>query len=251
MTPDELQKFILPRLLSNGYLYIYPNDDLTLYVDVLTYINYPYEGCFSKCFDYDFVRKLIAAGFLTISTRIYNENKNAETWVFAELHTVRSVLFFNNLHIKKTIRNKIAGYTLRVNVDYDTIISKCLQSHGDGWMTHPLLDVFSQIRCGSQSDVRMFCFGVYKDDKLIAGEFGTVVGKVYTSYSGFHGENNSGTVQMILTGKWLEQHGFAFWDLGMSLPYKTELGATLLPANQFVPLWRDATRDGAKIYTNN
>jgi Leu/Phe-tRNA-protein transferase len=68
---------------------------------------------------------------------------------------------------------------------------------------------------------------------------------IYTSYSGYTDEDSAGTVQMALTGRWLRDQGFAFWDLGMPLEYKDRLGAVNLDSRQFVELWRRG-RNGAK-----
>ena len=43
---------------------------------------------------------------------------------------------------------------------------------------------------------------------------------------------------MISTALILQQSGFAFWDLGMHMPYKENLGAQLLPATVFIRLLR-------------
>jgi hypothetical protein len=43
---------------------------------------------------------------------------------------------------------------------------------------------------------------------------------------------------MVLTARWLRDNGFAFWDLGMPLPYKTDLGAVNLNTKEFVKIYR-------------
>jgi Leu/Phe-tRNA-protein transferase len=63
---------------------------------------------------------------------------------------------------------------------------------------------------------------------------------VYTSYSGYRDEDSAGTVQMLLTGRYLRDRGFAFWDLGMPLDYKDRLGAKNLSPEEFVELFRSA-----------
>jgi leucyl/phenylalanyl-tRNA--protein transferase len=85
-----------------------------------------------------------------------------------------------------------------------------------------------------------YSFGLYRDGVLRAGEFGVVSGGVYTSYSGYYDENSAGMVQMFLTGEYLRDRGFAFWDLGMPLAYKERLGGRLLNRGQFTELFRKA-----------
>jgi Leu/Phe-tRNA-protein transferase len=81
-------------------------------------------------------------------------------------------------------------------------------------------------------------FALYQDGKLAAGEFGVVSGKVYTSYSGFYDEDNAGTVQLILTTRYLQEQGFSFFDLGMPMDYKNDLGAVDISPEDFVRLFR-------------
>jgi Leu/Phe-tRNA-protein transferase len=88
----------------------------------------------------------------------------------------------------------------------------------------------------------MAAVGLYREGRLVAGEFGTVVGGVYTSYSGYKDENSAGTVQLVLAGRRLRDSGFAFWDLGMLLPYKERLGAQALDRAKFLELFNKARR---------
>jgi len=81
-------------------------------------------------------------------------------------------------------------------------------------------------------------FALYRDGELAAGEFGVICGKVYTSYSGFYEEDNAGTVQIIKTTRYLQKNGFSFFDMGMPLDYKSNLGAVDISPEQFVELFR-------------
>jgi Leu/Phe-tRNA-protein transferase len=72
-------------------------------------------------------------------------------------------------------------------------------------------------------------------------------GRVYTSYSGYHEEDCSGTAQMLLTGRYLRDKGFAFWDLGMPLDYKDRLGAKNVSPAEFVNLFRSVVADRPKM----
>jgi Leu/Phe-tRNA-protein transferase len=84
-------------------------------------------------------------------------------------------------------------------------------------------------------------FGAYRGGVLRAGEFGVMVGNVYSSYSGYREETGAGAAQLVLTGQYLRDHGFAFWDLGMTMSYKNDLGARDVTLSEFMPKWRAAT----------
>jgi Leu/Phe-tRNA-protein transferase len=93
----------------------------------------------------------------------------------------------------------------------------------------------------NNTGVKPAAFGLYRDGELVAGEFGVVSGRVYTSYSGYKDEDSAGTVQLALTGRYLRDTGFAFWDLGMPLDYKDRLGARNISPRLFVELFRKAS----------
>jgi Leu/Phe-tRNA-protein transferase len=177
------------------------------------------------------------AGFLVMSTGI-GEGESAEYISLPKLHLERSLLFFDKVHVKKSIRRYLSRYELRADTDFDFIMDRCVQVHGDGWLTRPLCGAIRAIRTQADAPVWPTSFGVYRDGKLRAGEFGVFSGKIYTSYSGYYDEDNAGTVQMLLTAQFLEKAGCPFWDLGMPLPYKADLGADTVGPETFVPLFR-------------
>jgi Leu/Phe-tRNA-protein transferase len=157
-----------------------------------------------------------------------------------KLHLFRSILIFENLHVKKSIKRHLHKYELRYGADFDRILERCLEIHGGGWLTPPLVDAIKKIRRHRLRGVCPTSFALYRDGKLIAGEFGVQAGRVYTSYSGYHDEDNAGTAQLILASRYLQENGFAFFDLGMPLDYKTDLGARDISPETFVALFRSA-----------
>jgi Leu/Phe-tRNA-protein transferase len=77
-----------------------------------------------------------------------------------------------------------------------------------------------------------------------------MIGRVYTSYSGYRDEDSAGTVQLVLTGRWLRDQGFDFWDLGMPLDYKDRLGAINMEPGDFVPRYRKAAHSPKRHFSS-
>jgi len=199
------------------------------------------------------------AGFLVMSANISDEDKPPHFIMLPKLHLERSVLFFENLHIKRSIRRFLSRYELRADAEFDRIIDCCIKKHDSDWLSPPLIGSIKKIRQSAQKNAVLqndkvnggfetvlkptphaypASFALYRDGKLAAGEFGVVSGKVYTSYSGFYEEDNAGTVQMILTARYLQEHGFSFYDFGMPMDYKNDLGADIISPREFVSLFR-------------
>jgi Leu/Phe-tRNA-protein transferase len=229
------------ELTASGHFFVTPGIDTDLLIDIIIAANYGEEFCIGGSFSPGFIAELMYSGFLVMSARIDGNNV-----LLPKHHLIRNVLFFDELHISKTagrmIKRCSSMYELRMNTDYDVITRKCVERHGDGWLTKPLLKSMSRIRKSGVYPVIPCSFALYRDGVLCAGEFGVMAGRVYTSYSGYHDRNSEGTVQMILTAKYLQNNGFAFWDLGMPLDYKYTLGARDIGIKEFIRIFRDGRR---------
>ena len=232
-----------------------PNDNCDRVVDAMLVSGYNEEFCIALNWDPTFIAALMKAGFLVMSATLTADGENPESidLVLPKLHIVRSALFFKDLHIKRSIRQYLSRYELHFDTGFKTIINKCIQTHGEIWLTPSLIKSIFTLReqsikqFGQKLPVlsptafpRPVSFSLYRDGELKAGEFGIICGRVYTSYSGFKEENNAGTVQMILMTRALEEAGFDFLDFGMPLAYKTDLGAQNISPGQFIALFRPA-----------
>ena len=247
-----------------GCLVIFPEDDCNAVVDQIIADDYDDEFCFALDFKPEFVARLMEAGFLVMSANIRNKNEEPVYILFPKLHLWRSALFFENLHVKKSIRRNLNLYELRPDAEFDYILGRCIEKHGSDWLTPPLVDCIKKIRHGEgvkrpasfknnfsdpsntvtnsllpTSFPYPATFGLYRGSRLVAGDFGVVCGNVYTSYSGYYDEDNAGTTQLILTTRYLQEHGFSFFDLGMPMDYKTMLGAEDINMKRFVELFRE------------
>jgi Leu/Phe-tRNA-protein transferase len=227
-----LGKFIY---LDFGSILILEENNPDEAIDLIINTYFPYEFCVGVNFKVPFLTKLIKSEFYVMS-QYYKQN---DTYIMiATHHLTKSVLFFDRLHIKKSIKKYLSKYELRIDAEFEKIVDKCIENHDDKWLTKPLVDAIKEIHRQNNPDATFISFGLYRDGKLVAGEFGTKVGRIYSSYSGYHEESNSGTVQMILTAQHLERTGYAFWDLGMSMDYKKSFGAKVRNLEDFIFLWR-------------
>ncbi|MDR2759938.1 MAG: GNAT family N-acetyltransferase [Spirochaetaceae bacterium] len=235
------------RFTPTGYVVIFPQDDLDRTIDALLDIDYAQEFCLASDFEPVFIAGLMAAGFLVMSTEVEEEPTGTEDeepcyLLLPKLHLTRSVLFFEDLHVKRSLKPLLPRYKLEVDRDFERIMNRCIEIHGEDWLTAPLRENIRLIRGLDNSPVQPVSFGLYRDGELKAGEFGIVAGRVYTSYSGYYDEDNAGTVQIVLMARYLQAAGFAFLDLGMPLEYKDGLGARNIEPRYFVELFRRARK---------
>jgi len=240
----------------SGLIYISPEDDCKATVDAMLATSYEGDFCIAEGFDPDFISRLMEAGFLVMSINISKQENEPDYIMLPKLHLVRSALYFENLHVKRSIKRFLDRYELKADAEFEKIIDRCVEKHGNDWLTPPLVESIKKIRqnfisnnsdsTGLDSSLLHFnsalpypsSFALYRDGELVAGEFGVICGRIYTSYSGYYDEANAGTVQLIHTAHYLKENGFSFFDLGMPLDYKTDLGAVDISPEEFVRLWR-------------
>ena len=119
------------------------------------------------------------------------------------------------------------------------------KGHGcNSWLIQPYQDLLSEILFTSDTNFKLQPVALLnKEGELIAGEIGYRIGKVYTSLTGFMDRSNpdhnhAGKLQMYLLAKYLQEEGIQFWNLGHpGMQYKLDLGAEILPRNQFLSMW--------------
>jgi Leu/Phe-tRNA-protein transferase len=250
------------RLIDNKEILIDKEDDPEAVVDYMLRTNYSEEFCYAVESSPDFVARLARAGFLVMSAKLtlaaelgtgldegLEGGENSCYILTPKLHITRDVLFFDKLHVTKTTRRIIRRgiYRLRFNTCYEHVVQRCIEKHGSGWLTTPLCCALEALHTVPRQVggrlVQAVSFELFRRDgeggeTLAAGEFGTLVGKLYTSYSGYTDEDSAGDVQMALTAAALTAHGAPFWDLGMPLPYKEAMGCSTVDTRSFVQLWR-------------
>lgn len=144
-------------------------------------------------------------------------------------HFEKLIITPETMHITKKlngwINSKFKDYTLTFNRDFDQVIAKLLEAYPETWICPELVEHFKIIHQNPRNGVSVDTVEIWHNGTLVAGELGFITKNAYASLSGFHCEDDIGTVQMCVLGKYLFDNGFAYWDLGMSLPYKYRFGA--------------------------
>lgn len=177
------------------------------------------------------------------------------------------------VHISKSTKKKAKRFTFTVNQEFEKVVQGCHHQHGISWLYPPIVRAFRQLHqasihsnasgkstnttvtkgAASHTDgneivdedicndgetfpVKLYSVEVYnaQTGKLAGGELGYAVGTLYTSLTGFSSEDSAGSVQLGALGKLLWSLGFDMWDMGMSLAYKTKLGAKEMERGEFV-----------------
>ncbi len=164
-------------------------------------------------------------------------------------HHRRMVLNFERLYVSRSTLRRIrrSGFSLSLDRQFDEAIAGIDRHHEQSWLVPSFLRVLRELHRTPRHGVSVHSVELTDaQGGLVAAEVGYRCGTVYTSLSGFHRVSGAGTVQITALARLLERQGFAFWDLGMEIPYKRRLGAVSVPREEFLHLYRRAvTRESA------
>lgn len=194
----------------------------------------------------EFYIELAQAGFISTS---YDTKSGLV--LLPELQFDYAVLDFKDLHISRKVQKLINEdkYIFCLNSRFDEVIEKISTSYSDNWLKNEYADVLKNLYLSNEKrenfkvvTVEIIC----KDsNELIAGEIGYIIGKTYTSLSGFSSKQkrykNYGSLQLVLLAQYLQNCGFSFWNLGHPhMEYKKKLGAKIYSRGDFLKRWNEA-----------
>ncbi|MCB1190155.1 MAG: hypothetical protein KDK90_06970 [Leptospiraceae bacterium] len=200
-----------------------------------------------KSFDPNYMAELMYNGFLPMALEL----PTGSIFLTPKLHYERCLLYFDKLHIPKSLKKKSKQFSITFDMAVDKVFEGCLEQHEESWLYKPLRDALLKLFQNTKQKVSFHSIELWLDKKLVAGEIGYTVGSCYTSLSGFYTINSSGTIQMVGAALLLKKLGFSFWDLGMYMSYKENLGAELVPGQSFVRSLRKIRDNKAPIFPKN
>lgn len=169
-----------------------------------------------------------------------------------EIQRAYGVLDWENLHVSRSMKRWMesdhcgrGGYQLRVGIDFRDVLGGIARSHPQNWMEGRYHELLGELAAGAWDGFELLPVGMYDGGgRLVAGEMGVRTGKVYTSLTGFMDRRdpdlkNVGKLQLIRLAEWLQDEGFAFWNLGHPhMQYKLDLGAVITERKGFLKrLW--------------
>jgi len=191
----------------------------------------------------EFYIKLAKAGFISTTY----DTKDGLV-LLPELQFSYAILDFKNLHISKKVKKLLNknDCQLTFNSKLHEVLEKISIQHKDNWLKGKYVELLKNLHKNKMDDFKLISveLNLKTTNELIAGEVGYIIGKTYTSLSGFSSKdkrfNNYGTLQLVLLAKYLKKNNFSFWNLGHPhMQYKKQLGAEIINRNLFLNLWQN------------
>ena len=204
--------------------FIYPN----------MFKNYYWSDDFSPAY---YIAKA-KAGFIAVTD--YYEEKEL---LLPEIQFSYALLDFDNLHISRKVKKLLQTKNLQLEVgqNLDEVAEGIEKLHRHNWLTPKYLNTLKDSQ-GVDENFKVISALIRDGGEVIAGEIGYMIGKTYTSLSGFSKREreyrNYGTAQLVLLAQYLQANGFSFWNLGQCyMPYKLMLGAKIFEREDFLKRW--------------
>lgn len=169
-----------------------------------------------------------------------------------ELQFDYAVLDFDDLHVSKKVKSLLNtdNYIFIQDANLVEVIDSISSSYKDNWLKGEYVELLKNIYSSKseQTNFKITSFEVRckETNNLIAGEVGYIIGKTYTSLTGFTSRdkkyNNYGNLQLVLLAKYLQENKFSFWNLGHPhMEYKKKLGAKVYTREEFLKRWNKAS----------
>jgi len=207
----------------------------------MIYANMEEDYYWSDDFSPEFYAAQARAGFMAVT-----EMHKGHELLLPELQRSYALLDFENLHISRKVQRILRHDrpTLHIGVCLKKAHAGIETHHPRSWLTPRYFQTLQAINRLHDS-VQVISILLRHRGEVTAGELGYILGRTYTSLSGFSSRDthhrNHGTVQLVMLGKWLQKHGFAFWNLGQPyMAYKFALGARSYTRNAFLARWYPA-----------
>ncbi len=212
--------------------------------DILINIIYPnmYKNYYwSDDFSAQYYIAQAKAGFIAVT-----DHYEDEELLLPEIQFSYALLDFKDLHISRKVKKLLNVQDLQLEISHDIkeVTEQINTSHKNCWLTPRYFEMLKATQ-GVDDNFELISVGIRDNGILIAAEIGYIIGKTYTSLSGFSSREkkycNYGTAQLVLLGQYLEKNEFEFWNLGQSyMTYKLALGAKVYERQAFLKRWFSA-----------
>jgi leucyl/phenylalanyl-tRNA---protein transferase len=151
----------------------------------------------------------------------------------------RAVIFFEELHVGRSLRKKVARapYTFTIDRDFSVVINACAAAdrpEQDGtWIAPPIIDAYSRLHAaGDAHSVEAWD----ADGALAGGLYGVDAGGVFTGESMFHRRPDASKLALLFLIERLRESGSTLLDCQVMTPHMEALGAREITRGRFLDI---------------
>lgn len=162
----------------------------------------------------------------------------------------RTVLFFDELHVGRTLRRSIdkSAYEFTIDRAFAEVIAACAQApRGEEtgtWILPEIIDAYTRLhRAGDAHSVE-----VWRGADLVGGLYGVDSGGVFTGESMFHRAPNASKLALVLLVEHLLARGATWLDCQVTTAHIRALGAREVARARFLDMLAAAQAEGLTLF---
>jgi leucyl/phenylalanyl-tRNA--protein transferase len=154
----------------------------------------------------------------------------------------RAVLFFEELHIPRSLARARRKSALRYTVDraFTEVIEACAAAPRPGqdgtWITSKMLEAYIDLHRAGHAH----SFEAWDGEKLVAGLYGVDAGGAFAAESMFHHQDNASKLLVLEVIDHLRARGVQWLDIQVMTPHMERLGAREIKRQHYLALLEEA-----------
>jgi leucyl/phenylalanyl-tRNA--protein transferase len=162
----------------------------------------------------------------------------------------RTVIFFDELHIGRTLRKstKRTGLTCTIDRDFEAVIRACSHAPRPGqdgtWIGPEIVDAYMRFHASGDAH----SIEVWQDGALAGGLYGVDSGGVFTGESMFHLAPDASKLALLFLIEHLKSRGCTWLDCQVMTPHMEGLGAREIGRSKFLDLLAAAQARGIVLW---
>ena len=161
----------------------------------------------------------------------------------------RSVLFFENLRVQKSMRPYLNSgkYLFTLDTAFKEVMKACANAPGRGkshtWINDEMMQVYASLhRMGVAHSAE-----VWEDGKLVGGLYGVSLGGAFFGESMFSTKKNMSKLAFIRLCKYLENKNFDFVDCQVPTRHLESLGASNIPRTDYLQKLEESLQKSTNV----
>lgn len=162
----------------------------------------------------------------------------------------RAVLFFDELHVGRSVRKeqKRSGLTFTIDRDFASVIAACASAERpdqDGtWIEPPIVRAYTRLhQAGDAHSVE-----VWEGETLVGGLYGVDSGGVFTGESMFHHAPHASKLALLFLIEHLRARGAKLLDCQVMSPHMKALGAREISRGKFLDHLAEMQAKGVTLF---
>ncbi|MBN2817034.1 MAG: leucyl/phenylalanyl-tRNA--protein transferase [Campylobacterales bacterium] len=146
----------------------------------------------------------------------------------------RLVMELDDFKLSRSLKKNIKKFTYKFDIAFDNVIHKCAsvpRNNQEGtWIQQEMIEAYIYLhQMGYAHSVE-----TYKENQLVGGLYGVVIGKVFCGESMFAEESNASKAAYAILVAHLKKWGYSFIDCQVPTKHLKSLGAKEISREEYI-----------------